>query len=143
MTSTETRSALLGAALVTLVFAGGCGGATNAPTSGGDADDEGAIRNVVGNFQNASRKGDGGDICTQIFTPKLADTITNSSKSGSCAKEVRSNVFSSKTTYDVEAVEVMDQANAKATVKEQNGKTTNFFFVKQGGEWRIRSITPG
>ncbi len=104
----------------------GCGGGSGGQ---GGAKDEDAVRSVVADLQAASRAGDGNQICNQIFTPKLADSVTSASKSGSCAKEVKKNLFSPQVRIVVEDVEVADPANATATVKEKTGKTSNVSFV--------------
>ena len=128
-------------ALTVLVAIAGCGGSSGGGPGGG-GDQEGAVRSVMANLQAASRQGAGSQICNQIFTPKLADSVTSSSKSGSCAKEVKAKVFSPKAKITVEDVTVSNAANAKATIREQNGKTSNVFLVKQGDEWRVRSVKP-
>lgn len=117
----------------------GCGGSD-------DKDDpevsDAAVRKVLGELQQASVAGDGDRICTQIFTPKLADSVTRSAKSGSCAKEVEANLFSPRTRLTVQDVSVTDPANATATVREANGNTSTVFLVRQSGRWRIRSVRP-
>lgn len=131
-------------ALTVLVALAGCGGSTGGGPGGGGGggNQEDAVRSVLTNLQAASRQGNGNRICDQIFTPKLADSVTSSSKSGSCAKEVKAKVFSPEAKITVEDVTVSDAANAKATIKEQNGKTSSVFLVKQGSEWRVRSVKP-
>jgi len=106
------------------------------------ASDQDAVRQVMTDLQTASRNGDGERICNQIFTPKLSNAITKSSASGSCATEVEANLFSPKTTIEIENVDVPDESNATVTVKEANGNTSTVFLVKQSGRWRIRSVTP-
>ena len=135
------RSIKIAVAVLALVVTG-CGGAGGTSGGGSSGNDEGAVRAVMADLQTASREGDGNRICNQIFTPKLADSVTSSSPTGSCAKEVRHKLFSPDAKIAVESVDVSDPANAKATVKEKNGKTSNVFLVKQSGEWRIRSVQP-
>ncbi len=134
------------AAVTALVALAGCGGSSGGGSGGGGGggggDQEGAVRGVMADLQAASREGNGNRICNQIFTPKLADSVTSSAKSGSCAKEVKAKVFSPKAEITVEDVTVSDAANAEATIKEQNGKTSNVFLIKQSGQWRIRSVKP-
>ncbi len=136
------------AAVTALVALAGCGGSSGGGSGGGGGggggggDQEGAVRGVMTDLQTASREGDSARICNQIFTPKLADSVTSSAKSGSCAKEVKAKVFSPKAEITVEDVTVSDAANAEATIKEQNGKTSNVFLIKQSGQWRIRSVKP-
>jgi len=130
-------AAMLGVAAVAAL--GGCGGNS---ASDQKKSDEQAVQQVMADLQSASRAGDGERICTQIFTPKLADSVTKSAKSGSCATEVKSKLFSPKTAITVENVTVPDPANATATVKEQNGNRSTVFLVKQSGRWRVRSVQP-
>jgi hypothetical protein len=139
--SASNASAVL--AVVGLLAAGlaGCGG-SNGGQQDARATDTAAVRNVLSQLQQASRAGDGDRICTQIFTPKLADSVTRAANSGSCAEEVRANVFSPSARLTVEDVTVNDPANATATVKEANGNRSTVFLVKQSGRWRIRSVQP-
>jgi hypothetical protein len=135
------RIGLVGILLIAVVVAV----ALVARGSGSDdnaASDQDAVRQVMTDLQTAARAGDGERICNQIFTPKLSNAITKSSASGSCAAEVKANLFSPQTTIDIENVDVPDESNATVTVKEANGNTSSVFLVKQSGRWRIRSVTP-
>jgi hypothetical protein len=109
---------------------------------GGGSSDEAAVRQVMTDLETASREGDGERICNQIFTPKLANLVTSSSTSGSCATEVRSKLFSPDAQIEIQSVNVTDESNATAIVKEANGNTSTVFLVRQSGVWRIRSVTP-
>jgi hypothetical protein len=133
-------------ALLALLVLAGCGGASGGGgPSGGDASggkEETNVRFVIADLQAASRDGQGDRICNQIFTPKLADSVTSSSESGSCAKEVKQNLFHPRERLVVEDIELVDPTTATAIVKEPNGKTSRVSLVKQSGEWRIRSIGP-
>jgi hypothetical protein len=116
-------------------------------TRGAGDDDAGstnavAVRQVLTDLETASREGDGERICNQIFTPKLANRVTSSSASGSCATEVKSKLFSADAQIEVQSVNVTDESNATAIVKEANGNTSTVFLVRQSGVWRIRSVTP-
>jgi len=138
--TTPGASSKLIAAVVGLAIAfAGCGGSDDKQNNS-KADDEAAISKVLTQLQEASVAGDGKRICTQIFTPKLADSITRSAKSGSCAKEVRAKLFSRRTRLTVQDVTATDPANATATIKEANGNTSTVFFIRQSGRWRIRSV---
>ena len=101
-----------------------------------------AVSQVLADLQSASRAGQGRLICTQIFTPKLANSVTAAATSGSCAKEVKKKLFSRKAQIVVQNVAVPNAANATATVKEANGNVSTVFLVKQSDRWRIRSIQP-
>ena len=145
-----TRQRLSGLATVAVLAAAiaGCGSgssdtgskpkATVAPAD--KAADNTAVKQVMADLQTASRAGDGKRICTQIFTPKLANSVTTSAKSGSCAREVKKKLFSRKSKISVLNVDLPNAANATAVIKEANGNTSNVFLVKQSGRWRIRSV---
>jgi predicted small lipoprotein YifL len=142
-----TRSRLTGLtalALLTTALAG-CGGSGDsqkptATTAANATADNTAVKQVMTDLQTASRAGDGKRICTQIFTPKLANSVTASAKSGSCAKEVRKKLFSRKAQIAVQNVDLPNAANATAVIKEANGNTSTVSLVKQSGRWRIRSV---
>ncbi len=139
----RTNKGLAGlAATAVTVLVTGCGGTDDkaADTIAAKATDQTAVRQVLTDLQTASRAGDGTRICTQIFTPKLSNSVTTSAASGSCAKEVKLKLFSPKTALAVQNVDVTDPANATATVKEATGNTSTVFLVKQSGRWRIRSV---
>ena len=137
----RTRVGLIGLLVVAVVAAAllvgrGLGGDDNSSS------DQDAVRQVMTDLQTASREGDGQRICNQIFTPKLSNSVTRSSASGSCAAEVKAKLFSPQTQIEVETVAVTDESNATVIVKEANGNTSTVFLVKQSGLWRIRSVTP-
>ena len=141
-----SRAAVVLAVGVLAVGFAGCGGSKSdtgkKQQQDSTAADEAAITRVLGQLQQASVAGDGRRICTQIFTPKLADSVTESAKSGSCAKEVKAKLFSPDTRLTVQDVTVTDPANGTATIKEANGNVSTVFFVRQSGRWRIRSVQP-
>ena len=135
-----SRIALL--AVFGALAVGGCGGSDD-NAADQRAGDETSVRKALSDLQAASVAGDGNRICTVIFTPKLAESVKTSSKSGSCAEEVRRNLFSPTTKLTVQSVTVADETNASAKVKEASGETSTVFFVRQSGHWRIRSIQAG
>jgi len=104
--------------------------------------DQVAVRRVLSDLQAASRAGNGRRICDDIFTSKLAESISGSAPSGSCAKEVRDKLFSPRARITVKDISVSDPGNATATVTEANGNTSTVSLVKQGGRWRIRGVKP-
>jgi hypothetical protein len=132
---TRTKTACLLLAVGAALPLGGCLG-------GDDKSDRDQIDQVMSDLQSASRDGDGSRICQEIFTPKLAALISRSAKSGNCATEVKAKLFSPDAKIDVASVEVPDGSNATATVKEANGNLSKVYLVKQGGDWRIRRVTP-
>jgi hypothetical protein len=124
------------AVLAVAVFATRGGG-------GNGSSDRDAVEQVMSDLQTASREGDGERICNQIFTPKLSNSVTKSSESGSCATEVKDKLFSPDTKIEVQNIDVPDDSNATVTVKEANGNTSTVSVVKQSGRWRIRGVTAG
>jgi hypothetical protein len=138
--SLPVRGSLLALLTMSGILAvGGCGGSdderANKPSG-----DETSVRRVLSELQTAAVAGDGKRICTQIFTPKLAQSVAASSKSGSCAEEVRRNLFSPTTRLTVQNVTVADEATATATLQEASRTTSTVFLVRQSGRWRIRSV---
>jgi hypothetical protein len=133
---TRIKTAGLMVALFAVAPLGGCFGGSD------DSSDRDAVDQVMSDLQTASQQGDGSRICDEIFTPKLAALVSKSAKSGKCATEVKSKLFSPDAKIDVEQIDVPDDSNATATVKESNGNVSKVFLVKQSGQWRIRSVTP-
>jgi hypothetical protein len=137
-----TRRAALATAVAWLAAAGGCGGggAKKPPPAASTDPAKAAVTRVLADLEAASRAGDGKRICNEIFTVKLADSITRSAASGSCAREVRGKLFSPETRITVKRVDVTEPSDATAIVTEQNGNTSKVFLVKQAGQWRIRGV---
>ena len=116
---------------------------------GGD-DDEGdgtrvpagqrAILSTVEQLQAASRRGDAGRICEDIFTKALANSIRRASDH-SCAAEVRQTLVSPDARLSVARGMRIKGSRATATVREQDGQTSRVFFVQDGDAWRIERIT--
>jgi len=133
---TRIKTAGLIAALFAVVPLGGCFGGSD------DSSDRDAVDQVMSDLQTASQEGDGGRICNEIFTPKLAALVSKSAKSGKCASEVKAKLFSVDAESFDKKIDVQDDSNATATFKEANGNVSKIFLVKQSGQWRIRSVTP-
>ena len=134
---TRTQIGLAAVALVAVVLA-----VVLVTRNGSESSDRDAVQQVMSDLQSASRDGNGQRICNEIFTPKLADSVTRSSGTGSCASEVKAKLFSPDAQIEVQSIAVQDASNATATVEESNGNVSNVFLVKQDGRWRIRSVTP-
>ena len=123
---TRTNTAGLLVALFAVVPLGGCFGGSD------DSSDRDAVDQVMSDLQTASQKGDGGRICEEIFTPKLAALVSKSAKSGKCASEVKAKLFSPDAQIEVQSIDVQNASNATATVEEANGNVSTVFLVKQG-----------
>ena len=128
-------------ACAAVAILGGCGGGDGEKPPSRERERP-AIMRVLADLQAASRAGDGKRICSGIFTVKLANSITRSADSGSCAKEVRRKLFSPRARIEVKRVTVADPTNATAIVTEQNGNMSKVHLVKQAGQWRIRGVQP-
>ena len=127
---------LIGTCFVAVVLAAvGCGGSD-------ETSDKDAVADVMSSLDQASRDGDGARICSELFTPKLANSVKSSAESNDCATEVKAKLFSPESKITVDDISVPDDVNAIALVQEGNGNTSRVFLVKQGGEWRIRSVVP-
>ena len=137
MAQTRRGASLFAAAVLVMVVAG-CGD----ESKDNDTDDVKAVAQVMTSLDVASRAGDGKRICSQLFTPKLAKSVSSASSSGNCATEVKANLFASDAKLSIKNIEVPDAVNATATVKESSGNRSTVFLVKQDGRWRIRSVTP-
>jgi hypothetical protein len=123
-------------ALVAVASLSGCFGGSN------NSSNRDAVDQVMSDLESASQDGDGTRICDEIFTPKLAALVSKSSKSGKCATEVKAKLFSPEAKINVEKIDLPDDSNATATVSEANGNVSKVYLVKQGDQWRIRSVTP-
>jgi hypothetical protein len=138
MMSRRLRNASSLAAAVLVLLAVGCGD----DSSGDDTADVKAVAKVMTSLDTASREGNGKRICSELFTPKLAKSVSTASPSGDCAREVRSKLFSPDAKISIKDIAVPDDVNATATVTESSGNTSTVFLVKQDGQWRIRSVAP-
>jgi hypothetical protein len=138
--SLPARGSLLAWLALAAGLAAGCGGGSDDDSADRPAGEEASVRRVLSDLQAAAVAGDGKRICTQIFTLKLALSVAASSKSGSCAEEVRRNLFSPTTRLTVQRVTVADDANATAIVREASRTTSTVFLIRQSGRWRIRSV---
>ena len=68
-------------AMALALVVAGCGD----DSEGDGTSDMKAVAKVMTDLNTASRAGDGERICSQLFTPKLANSVSTSSSSGECA----------------------------------------------------------
>ena len=133
-------------ALVAAVIAAaglvGCGGSSeDTEQAPAVSSDERAILSTVDALQTASRRGDADAICDELFTETLAKSISDASKR-SCAEEVRKTLTSPDAQISVARAIEVNGTRATATVREQDGKTSTLFLVKEEDRWRIDRIEP-
>src|SRR5690349_1514272 len=109
-----------GAALA--VAAAACGGSetpqTPAPTAGAVQTGERDILNTVDRLQQASRRGDGAAICSEVFTDRLARSIARAARRP-CATTVRRTLFSPDTSISVQRDVRVTGQRATAVIREQ------------------------
>ena len=98
---TRTQIGLAAVALVAVVLA-----VVLVTRNGSESSDRDAVEQVMSDLQSASRDGDGQRICSEIFTPKLSNSVTRSSATGSCASEVKAKLFSADAQIEVQSVDV-------------------------------------
>ena len=140
----RTKRLTLVAALAAGILAIGCGDDdgddvnNNADDySGQDAD----VAQVVDDFANAGRDGDGEKICSEIFSEQLTQNVENEAGQ-SCESEVQENLPEDEYELEVNTLEV-DGATATAGVTDQDDNTSVLHFEQDGGTWRIARVTPG
>ena len=119
----------------------GCGDADKKPPPAIPPQQRGVLE-TVDTLQTASRRGDGERICREIFTPELAASVKGAART-SCAREVRTNLFSPRTSLAVGRDIRIEGTRAAARVIDQNGKVSTLFLVQQAGKWRIDRVKPG
>ncbi|MDQ3480072.1 MAG: hypothetical protein M3423_01860 [Actinomycetota bacterium] len=121
---------------------GACGGGSEKKPSPAVSAQQRGVLDTVDRLQVASRRGDGEQICTVIFTTKLARSVEAKAKT-SCAKEVKEKLFSPQTELALRRDIRFSGERAVATVMEQTGKVSTLNLVQQGGAWRIDGVKPG
>ena len=133
-----------GAAVLAAVVAA-CGGSETpqepTPTKDAVQSSERDILNTVDRLQEAGRRGDGAAICREVFTARLARSITRAA-GRPCAPTVRRTLFSPDTSISVQRGVRVTGQRATAVIREQNGDVSTLVRRREGGRWRIDSITP-
>lgn len=130
--------------LLVMVVAGlaGCGGSDEEQDGGFVLPrEQRAILRTVEDLQTASRQGDAGRICSEIFTKTLAESIRRAAKR-SCKEEVRATLVSPDTQLSVGREIHVNGSNARATLRERNGDISTVFLRKLGQRWKIERIKP-
>jgi hypothetical protein len=137
------RAAAGAAALAAVLAACGASETPQAPTptQGAVQTSERDILNTVDRLQEAGRRGDGAAICRDVFTARLARSIARAA-GRPCAPTVRQTLFSPDTSISVQRDVRVTGQRATAVIREQNGDVSTLALLRQGGRWRIDSITP-
>jgi hypothetical protein len=119
----------------------GCGSSDDEQTNGTVRDDQRGILATVDVLQTASQAGDGGKICSNVFTKSLVHSVETASRRA-CATEVRKNLFKPGESISVERSITVKGDTGTAVIREQNGNVSTLHLVKQAGAWRIDRVTP-
>ncbi|MBA3370217.1 MAG: hypothetical protein H0T96_02000 [Thermoleophilaceae bacterium] len=121
---------------------GACGSGSEKKAPPAVSAQQRGVLDTVDSLQAASRRGDGQQICTEIFTTRLARSIEAASKT-TCAKEVKEKLFSRQAELALGRDVQFKGGRAVATVREQTGKISTLMLVQQAGAWRIDAVKPG
>ena len=133
------RRGLAAAVAVTLTLAG-CGGddAAEGKNAKNFSGDQKEVAQVIDDLAAASREGDVERICTEIFTPALAETIGKSTGT-SCSALVEKQLVRKDEEIVIRKLAVQTP-NAEAEVREQDGKVSRLTLFKEDGVWRIDGV---
>jgi hypothetical protein len=143
MRQAHTKRISLAAALCAGVLAIGCG--DDGDDVNNNADDysgqDAEVAQVVDDFANAGRDGDGEKVCNEIFSEQLTKNVEKEAGQ-SCPSEVQENLPEDEYELEVNTLEVNGSA-ATVGVTDQDDNSSVLHLAKDGARWRIASVTPG
>jgi hypothetical protein len=143
MRKAHSKRIALVAALSAGLLALGCG--DDGDDVNNNADDysgqEAEVAQLVDDFANAGRDGDGEKVCNEIFSEALTKNVEKAA-GRSCPGEVEDNLPEGDYELKVNALEVKGNT-ATATVTDQEDSKSVLHIQKVGADWRITSVTPG
>jgi len=129
------------AALCAFAVAAGCGDDDDVNNNADNYDGtEAEVANVVDDFANAGRDGDGTKICEDIFSTELADNIERESGQ-SCPSEVEDNLPEGEYELEIDTLAV-DGDTATAAVTDQEDNSSVLHIDKVDDVWRVARVTP-
>ena len=131
---------LAAATLITAVAAG-CGGSDAEKPAPQVSDDQRGVLTTIDELQAASRQGDAAKICGELFAPALAKSIETAA-GRSCQQEISSTLTTPDAQYSVQRQIKVNGKRATVTAREQTGKTSTLFLVRDDVRWRIERIQP-
>jgi hypothetical protein len=124
-----------------MAIAAGCGDDDDVNNNADNYDGtEAEVANVVDDFANAGRDGDGTKICEDIFTTELAGNIERESGQ-SCPSEVEDNLPEDEYELEIDTLAV-DGDTATAAVTDQEDNSSVLHIEKVDDVWRIARVTP-
>ena len=98
------------------------------------------VAQLVDEFANAGRDGNGEEVCEEIFTEELAQSVEEAAGQ-SCASEVEDNLPEGDYELEVDTLEVNGDT-ATVGVTDQNDDEFVIQVQKVDAEWRIAGIPP-
>ncbi len=98
------------------------------------------VAQLVDDFANAGRDGDGDQVCDEIFTEELADNVEEEAGQ-SCASEVEDNLPEGDYELEVDTLEV-DGDTATVGVTDQDDNESVLHVEQVDADWRIARVTP-
>lgn len=130
-------------AALTLTLAG-CGGQGNSNTDSAEdfTGEQKAVATTVEDLQKAAKDRDGREICSDLITAKLRDSISDSNCGDAVDDAIRET-----DEVDLEVTKVtIEGTTATALVKEETGedksRTRTLKLEKAAGSWRIAELPP-
>jgi hypothetical protein len=105
--------------------------------SGQDAE----VAQLVDDFANAGRDGNGEEVCDEIFSEELAKNVEKEAGQ-SCPTEVAENLTEGDYELDVDTLEVNGDT-ATVGVTDQDDNKSVLHIEKIGADWRIARVTQG
>jgi hypothetical protein len=128
---------------IVAVLAVGCGSGDNGGDAAGPNEakfdgDNAEVAAVVDRLTEASRDGEPGVVCGELFTEELAERTGR--VAGSCEAEVQQELVGDSAQFEVEDVRI-EGDGAVAKVIEADGDESLLRFEIDGGEWRIARIS--
>ena len=105
--------------------------------SGEDAE----VAQLVDDFANAGRDGDGDRVCGEIFTEELTKNV-ESAAGQSCPTEVEDNLTEGEYELEVNTLKVSGDT-ATVTVTDEDDNKSVLHIEKAGADWRIARVTAG
>jgi hypothetical protein len=138
----KKRIALV-AALSAAALAAGCGDDGDDVNNNADdySDQDAEVAQVVDDFANAGRDGDGEKICSEIFSEELTQNVEKAAGQ-SCPTEVQDNLPADEYELEVNTLEVKG-STATVGVTDQDDNKSVLHIEKDGASWRITRVTPG
>jgi hypothetical protein len=125
-------------ALTAVALVAGCGGSKPKNDAAVSTEQKRILR-TIDQLQSASRHGDAARICKELFAEALATSIRRAA-GHSCTTEVKERFTSPHEQISVERRIRVSGTHATAVIREQNGKRSNLFLVKDRGRWRIERV---